>query len=72
MRRLYESVCPLDDATMEALSERLEPFWITEPGDLEFSQSDHTAGCWHSYFIGIVGCLASEEADVLWPNQVHT
>ena len=70
-RRLYESICPLDEATVAAVTAPLEPFCTEEGGALVFSDCDHAAGPWRSYFIGIVGCLAPDEVDVLWPNQAR-
>lgn len=68
--RLYESVCPLDAATMEALSMPLQPFCIVEAGTMVFSNCDEAAGPWRNYFVGIIGGFAADEDDVMWPNQV--
>ncbi len=70
-RRLYESICPLDDAAVAAMATPLKPFCTEEGGALVFSDCDRAAGPWHCYFIGIVGCLAPDGVDVLWPNQAR-
>ena len=49
----------------------------TDPGDpfasvsgLAFGEPDARHGPWRSYFVGVVGGVAADEDDVLWPNQV--
>ncbi len=55
---------------MEQLTEPLHCFATTE--GLAFSNSDRRHGAWRNYFVGIVGDVATDENDVLWPNQVPT
>lgn len=69
---MYESVCPLDDATVKALTQPLLPFSIVEAEAMQFSKCDKAAGSWHNYFVGIIGCLGADDDDTMWPNQVTT
>jgi hypothetical protein len=55
---------------VEQLTEPLHCFATTE--GLAFSNSDRRHGAWRNYFVGIVGDVATDENDVLWPNQVPT
>ena len=32
--------------------------------------ADARAGAWTNYFVGLVGEVAADEEDILWPNQV--
>lgn len=68
--RLYESICPLDDDTVNVLTQPLQPFCMLEADTLVFTHCDEAAGSWRNYFIGIVGSFSADEDDVLWPNQV--
>ena len=67
-RRVHESTCPVNDAMVEQLTEPLHCFATVE--GLAFSDSDRRTGPWRNYFVGVVGAVAADENDVLWPNQV--
>ncbi len=68
VRRVHESTCPVDDALVERLTEPLHCLATVE--GLAFSDSDRRSGPWRNYFVGVVGAVAADENDVLWPNQV--
>ena len=68
-RRVHESTCPVDEAMVEQLTEPLHCFATVE--GLAFSESDRRSGPWRNFFVGIVGAVAADENDVLWPNQVR-
>ena len=67
---MHESTCPVDDAVVEQLTEPLH--CLATVDGLAFSDSDRRSGPWRNYFVGIVGAVAADENDVLWPNQVLT
>ena len=58
----------MDEALVEQLTEPLHCFATTE--NLAFTDSDRRHGSWRNYFVGVVGAVAADENDVLWPNQV--
>lgn len=71
-RRLFESVAPLLPDLVGRLSADIAPFCATE-GGLRFGAPDvgePGGGPWRNYFVGLVGAVAADEDDVLWPNQV--
>ncbi|KAG7667933.1 hypothetical protein KSW81_005851 [Nannochloris sp. 'desiccata'] len=67
--KLYESVVPLQAEILDKMSNDLTPFCSVS--GLEFGAlADLRYGPWLNYFVGLVGEVAVEEADILWPNQV--
>ncbi|KAK9829184.1 hypothetical protein WJX72_004367 [[Myrmecia] bisecta] len=66
--KLYESIMPLHSGIVDLLGEALAPMY--EADDLTFTDCDQRHGHWFNYHIGVVGDVAPEEEDVLWPNQV--
>jgi hypothetical protein len=66
--RLFESVTPLLPSVVGRLSADISPF--CSAAGLAFSAADEAAGPWRNYFVGLVGGVAAEEEDILWPNQV--
>lgn len=66
---LYESVVPLDAHVIKCMSTKLTPFCSVS--GLNFGAlADLKYGSWANFFVGLVGDVAPEEADILWPNQV--
>ena len=66
---LYESVVPLDAQVVAHMTTELTPFCSVT--GLNFGAlADLRYGPWVNYFIGLVGDVAPDEADILWPNQV--
>ena len=62
---------PLDHETVAALSLPLQPF-VSATG-LDYTKScDSCHGSWHNFFVGVVGGVASEDHEVLWPNRVRS
>ena len=70
LARLYESILPLDDDIAANLAQPLDVFCVAE--DMSFSGCDDMRGAWRNYCIGVVGHVANEEHEILWPNQVPT
>lgn len=68
--RLFESVAPLLPDLVGRLSADIAPFCSV--GGLRFITPDEAGGPWRNYFVGLVGSVAADEDDILWPNQVHT
>jgi hypothetical protein len=68
--RLFESVVPLQEELIQRLSAgALEPFCSVS--GLEFGAfADVRHGAWANFFVGLVGDVAVEESDILWPNQI--
>jgi hypothetical protein len=67
--KLFESVVPLQPEILDKMSNDLTPFCSVS--GLEFGAlADLRYGPWLNYFVGLVGEVAVEEADILWPNQV--
>jgi hypothetical protein len=67
--KLFESVVPLQSEILDKMSNDLTPFCSVS--GLEFGAlADLRYGPWLNYFVGLVGEVAVEEADILWPNQV--
>lgn len=67
--RLFESVVPLQTEVVERVSVDLTPF-ATVSGMTFGSLADLRFGAWANYFVGLVGEVAVDEEDILWPNQV--
>jgi len=66
---LFESVVPLEPEILDKMANDLTPFCSVS--GLEFGGlADLRYGPWLNYFVGLVGEVAVEEADILWPNQV--
>jgi hypothetical protein len=67
--KLFESVVPLQPEIVDKMSFDLTPFCSVS--GLDFGAlADVRYGPWLNYFVGLVGDVAVEEADILWPNQV--
>lgn len=67
--RLFESVVPLQEEVMKKMSLDLTPFATTS--GLQFdSFADVVDGSWRNFFIGLIGDVAVEEHEILWPNQI--
>ena len=70
-RRLFESIHPLEDGLVAALDAPLAP--LCAVAGLAFERhADAVSGPWRNYFIGLLGDVAADEVDVLWPNQAST
>lgn len=67
--RLFESVSPLLPDLVGRLSADISPFCAVS--GLQFGPADAAAGPWRNYFVGLVGAVAADEDDILWPNQVR-
>lgn len=67
--RLYESICPLNDQLVQHLTHEFEPFCTVN--EMEFDKANSMSGPWRNYLVGVVGSIAPDEDDVLWPNQVN-
>ena len=68
--RLHESTFAMTEALFGRLEASLVPFCAV--AGLRFEEgADERAGPWRSYFVGVIGDVDAEEADVLWPNQVR-
>jgi hypothetical protein len=66
--KLFESVSPLLPDLVGRLSADIAPFCSVS--GLKFVPADAAAGPWRNYFVGLVGAVAADEDDILWPNQV--
>jgi hypothetical protein len=60
----------MDDDLFRALSVPLEPVAVVD--DMSFSNHDEKSGPWRNYLVGVVGSVAAEEEEILWPNRVCT
>ena len=60
---------PLQTEVVDALSVDLTPFHSAE-GMAFGGLADLRFGAWSNFFVGLVGDVAADEADILWPNQV--
>lgn len=69
LRRLFESVTPLLPDVVGRLSADIAPFCSV--GGLRFGAGDAGSGPWRNFFVGLVGAVAADEDDILWPNQVQ-
>lgn len=65
---MFESVSPLLPDLLGRLSADIAPFCSVS--GLKFAAADAAAGPWRNYFVGLVGSVAADEDDILWPNQV--
>lgn len=66
---LFESLIPLDQYLIDKMTLDVTPF--CRISGLQFGAlADVRQGPWLSFFVGLVGGVAPEEADILWPNQV--
>ena len=55
---------------MAALGAPLTP--LCAVAGLAFERhADAVSGPWRNYFIGLLGDVAADEVDVLWPNQAR-
>lgn len=66
--KMFESVSPLLPDLLGRLSADIAPFCSVS--GLKFAAADAAAGPWRNYFVGLVGSVAADEDDILWPNQV--
>ncbi|KAI7842535.1 hypothetical protein COHA_003772 [Chlorella ohadii] len=66
--KLFESVSPLLPDLVGRLSADIAPFCSVS--GLKFGPADAAAGPWRNFFVGLVGAVAADEDDILWPNQV--
>ena len=67
--KLFESVVPLESGIVHHMKTDLTPFCSISGqnfGDL----ADLRDGPWLNYFVGLVGGVAVEAEDILWPNQI--
>jgi hypothetical protein len=69
MRRLHQSTFAMTEELHGQLQQPMPPFCAA--AGLRFGESDEQNGHWRNYFIGVVGDVDAEEADVLWPNQAR-
>ena len=67
--RLFESVTPLLPDVVGRLSADIAPFCSV--AGLRFGAADAEGGPWRNYFVGLVGAVAADEDDILWPNQAR-
>jgi len=68
--KLFESVVPIQTEIMDRISVDLTPFYSVTGMDFG-SQADLCFGPWVNYFVGLVGDVAADDADILWPNQLQ-
>jgi len=68
--RLFESVVPLQDDVVAELTVALEPMCTTSGLQFGVLADARAAGGWANFFVGLVGDVAADEEDILWPNQV--
>lgn len=66
--RLYETVHTLQPEVLEYISQTVQPFCTLD--GLKFSKPKFSHGPWKAYLVGVVGDVAAEEDNVLWPNRV--
>lgn len=66
--RLYETVHSLQPEVLQHIPEAVEPFCLAE--GMTFGKPQISHGPWKGYLVGVVGNVAAEEDDVLWPNRV--
>lgn len=69
LAQLYDSPAPLETEIMKRLSAPMSPF-ASVTGLSFSSQTDVRHGPWHNFFVGLVGGVAVEEHEILWPNQI--
>lgn len=55
---------------MGRLSADIAPFCSVAGMSFSAGAADAAGGGWRNYFIGLVGSVAADEDDILWPNQV--
>ena len=58
---------PLLPDLVGRLSSDIAPFCSVT--GMAFGGADEAAGAWRNYFVGVVGGVAADEEDILWPNQ---
>ncbi len=68
--RLFETVSPLLPDLVGRLSADIAPFCSVAGMSFSAGAADAAGGGWRNYFIGLVGSVAADEDDILWPNQV--
>ena len=59
----------MSDGLHAELQQPLAPFCAV--AGLRFEECDERRGPWRNYYVGVVGDVDAEEADVLWPNQAR-
>lgn len=69
-RRLFETVSPLLPDLVGRLSADIAPFCSVAGMAFSEGAADAAGGGWRNYFVGLVGSVAADEDDILWPNQV--
>ncbi|KAL4421129.1 hypothetical protein ABPG77_001524 [Micractinium sp. CCAP 211/92] len=68
--KLFETVSPLLPDLVGRLSADIAPFCSVAGMSFSAGAADAAGGGWRNYFIGLVGSVAADEDDILWPNQV--
>ena len=67
--KLFESVVPLQPEIVDKVTVDLTP--LCSVSGLSFGElADLQHGAWMNYFVGLVGDVAVDEDDILWPNQI--
>lgn len=66
--RLYETVHSLQPEVLEHIPQAVQPFCLAE--GMTFGKPQFSHGSWKGYLVGVVGDVAAEEDNVLWPNRV--
>lgn len=61
-------MAPLLPDVAGQLGADLSPFCAVQGLRFE-AGADAAAGPWRNFFVGLVGCVAPHEDDILWPNQ---
>ena len=60
----------MNDAIVDRMTASMEPLLMCTVEGMLFSNPDIADGPWRNFCTGMVGDVAHDEADVLWPNQV--
>lgn len=58
----------LQPEVLEHIPEAVQPFCLAE--GMTFVKPQFSHGAWKGYLVGVVGDVAAEEDNVLWPNRV--
>lgn len=65
---MYETVHCLQAEVLEHIPQTVQPFCLAE--GMTFGKPQFSHGSWKGYLVGVVGDVAAEEDNVLWPNRV--
>ena len=65
---MYETVHCLQPEVLEHVPQTVQPFCLVE--GMTFGKPQFSHGPWKGYLVGVVGDVAAEEDNVLWPNRV--